>query len=29
MIDKEGYPVETHSVTTDDGYILQVFALHA
>jgi len=24
MIAKEGYPVETHTVTTDDGYILQV-----
>jgi len=24
MIAEEGYPVQTHNVTTDDGYILQV-----
>ncbi len=24
MISKQGYPVETHEVTTEDGYILQM-----
>jgi len=24
MIEREGYPAETFSVTTDDGYILEV-----
>ena len=27
MIAREGYPFESHSVTTDDGYILKVLKI--
>lgn len=28
MVVKEGYPVELHNVTTEDGYILPLFRIN-